>query len=235
MHKEFLIPVGENTPNLALPGPYQIAGIRVDNPSGSWLRLMPINQFVPPWREAWSIGVTPGAATVSLEFTESQAGSLSTLEGNPITITLYDVLQPYSEGRPSGSGARQATIPPSLTAVALVSTNSGSTLISMLNEPNRRIVIRRIALAPDFQTGTQVPQPLSNSVMGQFRLAGGGSGTPEWYLAISPESPFAEASFEDGVFALGAGEDLEIVVICEPYGTRQFLFALAQYYLEQAL
>lgn len=233
--REYTLPVGNDLIDAAGNG-WQIAGITIDNPSGSWLHVGgAVNAYVPPYTLGWTAPVSPTQWNVTVRFTDSPSGSVSDLVGDPVTVRLHDYAVPSFAGNPSGSGSKQSSIPPSLHAIApSIGTGASSTLISMLTEPNRRIVVRRLEIVPDLTAGMATMEPFRSLITVRFQPAGGGSGTPEWYLSISPESPFAEASFEDGTFVLGAGENLEITGFAENGSAKAFYIAMAQYYLENA-
>lgn len=214
------------------PG-FQIAGIEVNNPSGSWLLLSGINQYIPPYRAGWKFSLSPAQAAIDLSFVDSPSGSLSVLAGPDVVVTLYDEQIGTSEGVTTGAGSKVSTIPPLLHAIApSIGTGAASTLISMLANPTQKIVVRRLEIVPDLTAGLASQQPFRSIVTVRFEQSGGGVGTPQWHLAISPESPFSEASFEDGAFVLDAGTDLDITGFAEQGSAKAYYIAMAQYYLE---
>lgn len=100
--REFTLPVGTDLIAAALSGT-DIAGIRVDNPSGSWLRVTGIEQYVPPYTAGWTTPVVPNAASISVLFAASPSGTPSAEVGEPVTVTLYDISIGSSPGYPTGA------------------------------------------------------------------------------------------------------------------------------------
>lgn len=92
------VPVGVDVQAFAIPGANQIAGILVDNPSGDWLLIQPGNNvYVPPYTIGWAHSFLPTTVSVNVLATTfgaaralPPAGQVSTLQGDPVTIRLYD-------------------------------------------------------------------------------------------------------------------------------------------------
>lgn len=224
-----LVPVGNNV--IGWGSTWHIAGVAVDNPSGSWLSIPNVG-LIPPYTMGWTKPISPAAISIDVLFVDSPSGSVSALVGNDPLVTIYDHAVPDFAGTPSGAGARISTQPVMLFAVGPSLGSSASTLISMLAEPDRRIIVRKIMLAPDLNAGFASIQPFRSLVTATFEPTGGGVGTPSWTLAISPESPFSEAEFDDGTFVLDPGTDLDVVVRVEVNAANSYIIAMAQYYLE---
>lgn len=233
MQRSRLLPVGENIESWAEN--WQIASVRVDNPSGAWLQILPLNEYVPPYTNGWIRSFIPSTLNITIRSAiSSPSGSLSQFVGNPATVTIYDVAQANSEGSgtsPTGAGARQVTIPPSETNIEPYGTGGGS-LPVIPATPNRAVVVRRLVLAPDLSAGLAGPMAFSALISGIFSLSTGGAAL--YVLAISPEHPFAEATFEDGVFTLPAGVGLNIVGLSENNSGRGYYLVMAQFYREVA-
>ena len=68
-------PVGTDVVSAAIQAG-QIEGIRIDNPSGSWLLVSGIDQYVPPYRSGWQYPVSPSQSSISVRFVDSPSGSL---------------------------------------------------------------------------------------------------------------------------------------------------------------
>lgn len=103
MQRVYTIDVGTDTRNTTLPGPTQVAGVRVDNPSGSWLRLAQVVDYVPPYTLGWSRTIIPAVLSLDILWTDSPSGTPSALTGLAATVTLYDTPQPNSQGYASGA------------------------------------------------------------------------------------------------------------------------------------
>jgi hypothetical protein len=124
-------PVGTNLDGITGIG-WHIAGIQIDNPSGSWLFVTAIDQYVPPYRVGWKYPVSPQASSLSVRFVDSPSGSVSELVGDPITVTVYDVPIPTDHGNTSGAGGRVSIEPANLIRrVNFVAIEAGSAPISL--------------------------------------------------------------------------------------------------------
>ncbi len=104
MHVASNTRVGVDLPSIGL-GPYQIGGIVIDNPSGSWLSLPEISDHVPPYTKGWAVTVYPTVARVSVLFRDGPAGQVSTLAGDPIHVELYDGPPPGGDSAGTTAGA----------------------------------------------------------------------------------------------------------------------------------
>lgn len=62
---------------------------------------------IPPYTMGWTRPIVPSALTLDVRFVNSPSGTPGTTEGQPITVTLYDVEQPYSDGQDTGAGSIQ--------------------------------------------------------------------------------------------------------------------------------
>lgn len=88
-----------------------IAGVRIDNPTGSYLRVTAtsgIDDYVPPYTLAWARPLVPAALKLSVLFGNSPSGAVSDPSGAAVTVTLFNEPQLASNGMPSGS---QASLP----------------------------------------------------------------------------------------------------------------------------
>lgn len=104
MQRAYTLQIGVDGPNLTLPaGPKQIAGVTVDNPSGSWLRISPVEDYVPPYTMGWARTLSPASLSVNVRWTDSPSGTPSSQIGYPAIVTVYDTPIPYSDGAASGA------------------------------------------------------------------------------------------------------------------------------------
>jgi hypothetical protein len=86
-----------------LPGGYQIAGIKIDNKSGSWL-LLPDGTFVPPYTISFGHSFQPELASIDVLFSDGPAGQVSTQQGDAPFVHIYSEPVGESSGIPSGGG-----------------------------------------------------------------------------------------------------------------------------------
>lgn len=103
-------PIGTNRLDNMLLGGQQIRGARIDNPSGSWLYIPEITDYVPPYTFGWQRNITNGILKFSVIFRDGPAGQLSTLAGNAPELDIYDVQIPDAEGVPFQSRQEQPEI-----------------------------------------------------------------------------------------------------------------------------
>jgi hypothetical protein len=86
-----------------LPGGFQIAGIRIDNPSGSWL-VLPDGTFIPPYTLGFGHSFQPTISRLDVLFSVGPAGQVSTQQGDKPTVTIYSEPVGEAPGVPSGAG-----------------------------------------------------------------------------------------------------------------------------------
>jgi hypothetical protein len=227
-------PVGTDLNGITGIG-WQIAGIRIDNPSGSWLLVSGIDQYVPPYRLGWEYPVTPQASSLDVRFTDSPSGSESVNEGDPITVTVYDSSIPPNQGFASGAGMRVTTVPPlsfaqvSGTSTPAGSAGSGFTLTTNPTTARQQLVIRR--LSATYEMGDTVgginPPPSANCQIlfecGAIQIWGG----------LSPEKPFLDIVLEDGTVVGLTGNSLQGYAMNERGSGIQSVFFTAQYYRQR--
>jgi hypothetical protein len=82
---------------------WQIAGIRVDNKSGSWL-LLNDGTFVPPYTINFGHSFQPTIASIDVMFSNGPAGQVSTQQGDKPVVMIYSEPVGESPGVPSGQG-----------------------------------------------------------------------------------------------------------------------------------
>lgn len=204
-------PLGEDIESWQ-PG-FQIAGLRIDNPSGSWLHVETLNRYVPPYTLEYRADFIPSTTSLTIRFTDSPTGTPSELVGEPIVVQAFDTPQGFSQGYPSGGAHAQAPgVPKALISVATPAVppaELGSVLTTLvLGSQSFKIVPLKLYLAPrTFESGPGLSyQELRAMVVTEIRdLAGINFLAPA--LSISPESPFAALDFPPGL-VLPTGEPL---------------------------
>ncbi len=83
------IAVGESLLSFQ-PSKYQIAGMRIDNPSGSWYRVVNNGRIIPPWTLGSQMLLIPNLTSVTVEFLPQFAGQPSRIVGNKIQVMTTD-------------------------------------------------------------------------------------------------------------------------------------------------
>ena len=168
----------------------EILGLRIDNPSGSWLLIQPINEYVPPYILGWTRSFSTAAASIDIRFVNGPAGQISTRVGDPVRYTVDSLPLGISEGVASGNAVagfiEQFTpvIPVSL--VDQTVSFSGTTLTIIPAVANQRVRL------------------LSFSISYGFGLAGGNHDTPiGWALLDTSVS----TRFAGGMFGAGVSKE----------------------------
>lgn len=222
--KVLTVPIGRDL--IAAPGNgWQIAGIRIDNPSGSWLHVEGIDVFVPPYTSGWSYDLTPSQLAVTVRWTNSPSGSLSSQVGGAATVELFDTPVGVFEGNPTGAGARVSIVPVSLIAFDFCNTGLfNNPLILISASDTRRLVIQKFTITYDL---TSV-RPPSGNMLAQWR----GPVASSWFQGISPETPYATDSFVDGSMIVNPGQDLIVEGFSEAGASWQYFLASVHYYEE---
>lgn len=102
--------VGTDRLDTMLLGGQQIRGVQVDNPSGSWLYLPEIQEYVPPYVLGWARNIRNAVLKLSFKFVDGPSGQLSTRAGGLPLADIYDTNIPDSEGVPFQSRQDQPEI-----------------------------------------------------------------------------------------------------------------------------
>lgn len=223
--------VGEDIRSLGAP--WQIAGITVDNPSGSWL-LIPNIGNIPPYTMGWATSPVPTVMVIDVLFSESPSGSPSTLTGQPITVTISDDPVGESNGLPSGAQQSDSPIGAGIqfSGIVLVDTTP-NTLLPVID--GTRIVPIRLTVSYNMSTlgGSLGPSILTPRGVSQIH---GSEFDPATTLAdtiftlsISPEAPAFEYIFTAG-YIMPSGTTLRIQVLPDPSIGQQIVAVALQYY-----
>ncbi len=237
----YVTPVGVDLKSIEGNG-WQIAGIMVDNPSGSYLSVA--GYSVPPYTMGWTIGLTPTALWVDVLFVNSPSGSQGQLVGGPIVVTLYDTPLPNFSGQPSGTAAQTPTTPRTQTylynLVNAQEAPGGPQVTFISPSESERIVILKIGAYMDvtgLTTSGRMPRTVCNLLWGFFS-AGGGSVFAR--LSISPNSPSYEKEFAPGILVLDTdslptpvGAAVSAQGVTPPGGGLQQLVGDITYYVEE--
>jgi hypothetical protein len=220
-----------------------IAGITIDNPSGSFLFVTGINQYVPPYVLGWSFPVDPQQPQISIKFVDSPSGSKSNLVGTPPSYTLSDTPVPAFPGFPSGSGARVTQVPPFSTIRGDRQSDEpkNTPVAEMLLDPvSNPIILREISGAydfvnGDFSDGYYAPQA---AIQFEWQVASNMQNPPvapftfQWMQQISLETPYVSTQIPDGAVRIAIGQALFVTPMTEPGGGRIQTIMQAAYYEE---
>ncbi len=102
-----LIPVGAPGTGIRswnLPGSFQIAGITIDNPCGSWLFIPQDHTFIPPYTLGFAHSFAPTLSRIDILFANGPAGQISTQLGDVPTVYIFDTPVAESAGVASSGG-----------------------------------------------------------------------------------------------------------------------------------
>lgn len=80
--------VGTGKQSWNLPGGYRIASIRIDNPSGSWLKIPQDDTFIPPYTVGYVHNFPTTLASLDVLFSNGPAGQVSTRQGDTLTLEI---------------------------------------------------------------------------------------------------------------------------------------------------
>lgn len=205
--RQFVTNVGQDLRSLATS--FQIAGIKIDNPSGSWLHVTGIEKYVPPYTLAWSYPVNPTQLNIDVLFTTSPTGSPSELVGGPIVVELWDEELGASSGIASGAEQAQKPFGAALqlaTNLAGIANEAGTTTTILTPTAGSRIVPVTFVAAL-----TSNGSPPFDPYFGQIsiRVVSGAGVTLLPLMAISPESPESTHDFPAGT-KLGVGDVMRV-------------------------
>jgi hypothetical protein len=101
-----LTPIGTNYPALSIPGPDQIRGVQIDNPSGAWLLLRTTGDYIPPYTIGFARSFDVGRVSIAIEYTAlGPGGQVSTLAGDPARVILSSDPVGNASGNSSGGTA----------------------------------------------------------------------------------------------------------------------------------
>ena len=223
--RTYRTPVGTDLNHIAGQS-WQIGGIRVDNPTGSWLLVDSINQFIPPYTNGWQADFIPAASSLSIKFVDSPSGSVSTLVGDPLTVTLYDTPVGASQGFSSGAGGKVGIVPPNKSsAKSFVAGASGGLSTILLPKPGVSYVITSLSIMSE--SGQEVQG---------FYLRGIAFVSLQDLLnvlavgAISPETPSWQLNVPLGGIVTMAGSTVWVQGTSLPSVGQSVLFAFLTYY-----
>jgi len=168
--------VGTGAKAWVLPSGHQIAGIKVDNKSGSWL-LLPDGTFVPPYTISFGHSFQPELASIDVLFSNGPAGQVSTQQGDPPFVQIYSEPVGESQGIPSGGGTAFIQ---QFTPTVLAQAGGNCTFSTGVFQATLRAGVankrwRMYAVSINLRSGFQVPSPSYDS----------GSGF-EWIIEASP-------------------------------------------------
>lgn len=226
MERRYTLALGTDGNDLSLPVG-QIAGIAIDNPSGSWLRITGVEEFVPPYTLGWGIPVSPTQLTVDVLFVDSPSGAPSDLIGSPVTVVVSNYPVPRNAGTLSGDPHTgrpgQATVQFTVKSPALaVEAGFANQLVPAV--AGTSIVPLRIYMSASDPVNGAPTRMLKGLVSMWVGAAGG---IP--HMSVSPASPFAMAECVPG-FRLPVSADLGVFLYCDVGLGEQYVDISTFYY-----
>lgn len=228
--REYNVPVGTDLID-AVGNGWQIGGIQINNPSGSWLRVSGIEQYVPPYTLGWTFPITPTQASISVRFVDSPSGTPSELVGNPVTVTLFDTTVPASPGNASGAAGQQqpGAAPLSSYDADIDAVESGAAPVTFIAAVPGTIIVPRQVLLSYSYNRMAFSDSLAPRTPVVLAIVEGGGGTFQ-ELWISPESPFAYVPVIDGLKTTTPGQSLGYVAATVPGGGKQGIHFRYEYF-----
>lgn len=69
---------------------FQIGSLKIDNPTGMWLLIEPINKYIPPNTLGWVTNLIPKRTQLRLLYVNAPYnGAISVVSGGPIIVQVY--------------------------------------------------------------------------------------------------------------------------------------------------
>lgn len=173
-------------------------GIVIDNPSGSWLTVYPLFDYVPPYTLGWSRDFPMSVASATVRYTDGPSGEISTLAGDPMSVALDTDPVGASDGSPAPGQAFITGFTPVLgfsdldRQVTALSGGTGS-IVLVAGIAGKRL--RVFSILPTLQFGTLATQSASNVY---FRMGSTG-GRPPQRVLLTPRVPCVPIIFPQGL------------------------------------
>lgn len=237
--REYLMQLGKDL--VAAPGPGnsgQIGGIQINNPSGSWLRVETVEQYVPPYTNGWQYPLIPMQANATVRFVDSPSGSKSVLQGSPPQVTLFDEQLPPSEGFTAGSlaltsGAAQDYLVRRVAFSQYAEPGGGlSSIIIPATGLGTRIVLLRLTCGAGIQQDVLGKHDTIRSVINVIWVYNNGIDNTIAVQALSPETPADSREYLPGSLFIRGIFVLRTRGITHEYGGRVRIDTEVQYYVE---
>lgn len=91
MDKPYFIDVLSVGQSKTLNADFDVASIAVDNPTGCWLLVEPLQRYIPPNRIGWRANLSPTAKTIVIRFVDAPTDGVTSVSvGGPVIITVSD-------------------------------------------------------------------------------------------------------------------------------------------------
>lgn len=101
MQQRFTANPGTSLTSIQLYNATPILGVVVDNPTGGWLYIVELRDYVPPYTLQWSRDLEYAGSAISVVYGSAPSGQVSTNQGDPYTVTLDSGTVGASAGVPS--------------------------------------------------------------------------------------------------------------------------------------
>lgn len=196
MRQTFTIPVGGDLVAASLSSG-QLRGVIIDNPGGAWLQLFPTYDFIPPYVLGWATTI-PAAASITVKtIPTGPSGQISTLKGDPYTVTLDSEPVTISGGVPAPGASYVAGFTPVASWSETFSATIGAGSSGLIVSPNAGQRFTILSLAAEYiinPTGSSGQSPVQVLLSSNPPTAG-------VFLTgfLSPEKRSFERSFGDGI------------------------------------
>lgn len=226
MQRQYTLQLGSDLVGATIAANTQIGGMQVDNPSGSWLHVEVVDQYVPPFTLGWQLILLPTQLAVTIRFTNSPSGTPSKLTGSPVVVTLSDMPLGQSQGFPSGAAQSESPIGAFLfsgSAVFTARETASAELPIVTPVPGNRIVPLRVMVRGYFDSvfpGKELRTPVYVS------LSFSSLALP---FMISPETPFVTMAMPQG-FQMNVNDSVTCWAVTTPGGGDQDVEITVLYY-----
>lgn len=171
MRQTLTVAVGSSLVGASLPDGSGATAVQVDNPSGGWLDVYPVGSTVPPYTQGFVIAFVAPTIVDVRYLPVGPAGQVSTLVGDPVTVTLFDAAEapPASTGGPFITGT---TPPLAFVLSQLFSTSTPVPQIIIPAVAGKRIRILSIDLWTPLDSGVVINLYGASSLTGPQLIIG---------------------------------------------------------------
>lgn len=164
---------------LTLPGSWQVQGVQVDNPSGSWLTVTAGGiWYVPPYTLGWAQLIAPALTTVDVRYVAvgPAAVNISTQRGSPAQVTLAS----YPLVSSPGVASVDSLVTPAVLPAAITTNTAASVILPSVAGSRYRVFAFELTYDDPGSAASQSPC---------FGYLSGGVAGVMAYTSISRASP----------------------------------------------
>lgn len=249
MDKPYFIDVLSVGQSKTLNADFDVASIAVDNPTGCWLLVEPLERYIPPNRIGWRANLSPTAKTITIRFVDAPTGGVaSVITGGPIVVTVSD----YESDMDIGDDYRLVNATENLitsitgvtTAINSLQAGWGSTAYyrfynsgnikgnsvhkTLISAPGAGASIVLLSYMMSYDVFTSAISP---SGISQYHLVNGGGGSEVGNGCLTFQHPSDIVTFPPNAIVLDVNTALEIWVNVITESVNQYYTISGSYYI----